>query len=242
MTSHPPRRILSALLMPLGVILMLLEEYLWRGLKALMARLGRLPVVARVEARIIGLSPPWAAVVFLVPGVVLFPFKLAALWAIANGHILWGLLVLAAAKLTATALFARLYTLCKPTLMTVGWFVRLHDMMTRAKLWAHAKLESWGVWRLARRAIDRLRSRVRVVLSASSSSSPSTRRLPLWAARRPPSMVSRVVLPEPEGPVRITISPACTLRLMSVSTCLAVSPSPNQWFRCCTSIRSSRPV
>ncbi|TAN56687.1 MAG: hypothetical protein EPN20_18335, partial [Magnetospirillum sp.] len=136
------------------------EEYLWRGLKALMARLGRWPAVARVEARIVALPPRWAAVVFLVPGVVLFPFKLAALWAIANGHIVWGLLVLGAAKLTATALFARLYALCKPTLMTVGWFVRLHGMMTRAKQWAHARLESWGVWRLARRAIGRLRSRV----------------------------------------------------------------------------------
>ncbi len=159
-SPQKPRRRLSFLLVPLGVVLMLLEEYLWRGLKALMARLGRLPWVARVETRIAALPPLWAAVVFLVPGMVLFPFKLAALWAMANGHLLWGLLVLLAAKLTATALFARLYTLCKPALMTVGWFVRLHDMTTRAKHWAHAKLHSWGGWRLARRAISRLRGRV----------------------------------------------------------------------------------
>lgn len=160
----PRRKLLSMLLVPLGVALMLLEEYLWQGLKAIMARLGRLPMVARVEARIIALPPRWAAAVFLIPGAVLFPFKLAALWAMASGHFFWGLLVLLAAKLTATALFARLYTLCKPALMTVGWFVRLHDIMTRAKLWAHAKLESWGVWRLARRAIRRLRGSAMALL------------------------------------------------------------------------------
>ena len=161
--SKPRNRFLSVILVPLGVILMLVEEYLWRGLKAMMARLGRLPLVARIEAHIITLSPGWAAVVFLVPGIVLFPFKLAAIWAMANGHLLWGLVVLLMAKLTATALFARLYTLCKPALMTVPWFVRLHDMMTRAKAWAHARLESWGIWQKAHRVINRLRTRMRLL-------------------------------------------------------------------------------
>ncbi len=162
--TKPRRSILSALLVPPAVALMLVEEYVWRGLKALMARIGRWPPIAAVEARIAALSPGWATVVFVVPGVVLFPFKLAALWAIANGHVALGLLVLVAAKLTATALFARLYTLCKPALMTVAWFVRLHDLLARAKAWAHAKLENWGPWRLARRVIGRLRDRVRALV------------------------------------------------------------------------------
>ncbi|MBI3446010.1 MAG: hypothetical protein HY055_11795, partial [Magnetospirillum sp.] len=84
--------IVSALLVPLAVLVMLVEEYLWRGLKSLMARLGRLPVIARVETHIQALPPRWAAAIFLIPGIVLFPFKLAALWAMANGHLLWGLL------------------------------------------------------------------------------------------------------------------------------------------------------
>ena len=154
--------IVSVLLVPVAVLLMLFEEYLWRGLKALMARLGRLPAVALVEARIQALPPRWAAAVFLIPGIVLFPFKLAALWAMANGHLLWGLLVLIAAKLVATALFARLYTLCQPALMTVPWFVRLHDALTRAKRWAHERLDNWGPWRLAKRQIGRLGARVRI--------------------------------------------------------------------------------
>ncbi|BAE50152.1 hypothetical protein [Paramagnetospirillum magneticum] len=158
--SEPSRRhpLVSALLVPPAVILLLLEEVIWAGLKALMARLGRLPLVARLEARIQALPPLGAAALFLAPGAVMFPFKLMALWAITQGHVLWGLLVLLTAKLTATALFARIYTLCKPTLMTVAWFVRLHDWINGVKAWAHARLNGWRLWRFARRATGRLRA------------------------------------------------------------------------------------
>jgi hypothetical protein len=160
MTDRPPRRnpLISALLIPPAVLLLLLEEVIWAGLKALMARLGRLPLVARLEARIQTLPPMGAAALFLAPGAAMLPFKLLALWAMAQGHFLWGLLVLLAAKLTATALFARIYTLCKPTLMTVPWFVRLHDWINGVKAWAHARLNGWRVWRLARRSMGRVRS------------------------------------------------------------------------------------
>jgi len=63
--THPPspppvkrrRSIPFVLLVSLGVALMLFEQYLWRGLKALMAGLGRLPVVARLESGIAALPP-----------------------------------------------------------------------------------------------------------------------------------------------------------------------------------------
>lgn len=169
MTELPPpkprRKPWSILLVPFAVGVMLLEEYLWAGLKALMTRLGRLPPVARLEARIQALPPLWAATLFVLPGALMLPFKLAALWAMAHGQVLLGVLVLITAKLTGTALFARLYTLCKPSLMTVGWFVRLHDAVTRAKAWAHARLEGWTMWRWTRRVFRRLRERVRALFA-----------------------------------------------------------------------------
>jgi hypothetical protein len=163
--ANPFRRILSQLLAPLAVLLMLAEEYLWAGLKALMARLGRLAPVARVEARIAALSPFGAAVAFVIPGLLMLPFKLAALGLMAKGHAVPGVLVLLAAKLTGTALFARLYALCKPALMSVEWFVRLHDGITAAKAWAHARLEGWALYRLMRRLVRRLRNHVSGVLA-----------------------------------------------------------------------------
>jgi len=159
--SVPPRRSLSSLLMvPLGVTVMLVEEYVWVGLKRLMARLGRLASVARIEAAIAGLPPKAAAVVFLLPSLLILPVKLAAVWAVATGHFLAGTLVLIGAKLLATALFARLYTLCRPALMSFGWFVRLHDLLVRAKAWAHARLEAWPAWHRARAAVAAVKRQV----------------------------------------------------------------------------------
>ncbi|SEH24819.1 hypothetical protein [Magnetospirillum fulvum] len=149
----------SVLTVPFAVLLMLFEEYLWGWLKSLMARLGRLASIARIEAVIVALPPKAAAVVFLLPALLILPVKLAAVWAIASGHFLFGLVVLVTAKLAATALFARLYTLCRPALMTFGWFVWLHDIILRAKNWAHARLESWAAWRQAKALIATLRAR-----------------------------------------------------------------------------------
>lgn len=149
--------LVSLVLVPAGVLLMLAEEFIWKGLKALMARIGELPAVARLESRIRALPPFGAAIMFLAPGAALLPVELAAVWIQANGHVFLGLVLLIAAKLTTTALFARVYTLCEPTLMTVPWFVRLHGWISGAKAWAHAKLEASAGWRLARRAVQRAR-------------------------------------------------------------------------------------
>ncbi|MGE5506456.1 MAG: hypothetical protein ACM31L_18685, partial [Actinomycetota bacterium] len=124
----------------------------------LMAWIGLVPLVRRVEERIRTLPPLWAAAAFVLPAAVLLPFKLAAVWAIGTGHVLLGLVVLLSAKVTGTALLARLYVLCEPALMTVAWFVKLHGWAMAAKAWARGHMESWPAWRLARRMVGRARS------------------------------------------------------------------------------------
>lgn len=161
----PPRRIIKRLLTPpllvLAVLLVLVEEYLWAWLTAAMAHLGRLPVVRDLEARIGRLPPYWAAAAFVMPAAIMLPFKLAAVWAMASGHLLLGLSVLLAAKLTGTALLARLYVLCEPALMTIGWIAALVAWVRRCKAWAHARLENWPAWRLVRRLMGRARRSLR---------------------------------------------------------------------------------
>jgi hypothetical protein len=57
-----------------------------------------------------------------------------------------------------------------------------------------------------------------VASSASRNSRPKATTLPSWTLRNAPINVSNVVLPEPEGPVRITISPGRTSREISKRT------------------------
>ena len=158
------RKFLKALLTPplmaLAVLLMFAEEVVWEGLKRVMAVLGRLPLIRQVEARIATLPPYAAAVVFLLPGALLLPVKIGAIWLIANGHALLGCELIIAAKLIGTALVARIFTLTKPALMTLAWFASIHGwiMGWRAKLYAWVK--SSAMWL----RLETLRASLRALL------------------------------------------------------------------------------
>jgi hypothetical protein len=132
-------------------LLFLIEEWLWNGLKQAMAVLGRLPGLRHLERWIASLPPPWAAVVFLAPSTLILPIKLFAVTMIASGHILWGSGVILAAKITATAVFARVYVLTQPALMRVRWFTRLHATVLRWRVWVHRQIEAHPLWRAMRR-------------------------------------------------------------------------------------------
>jgi hypothetical protein len=139
-------------------LVFLIEEWLWNRLKQAMARLGRLPGLRRLEGWIIALPPALAAVVFLAPSTLILPIKLFAVKMIATGHILSGAGVILAAKLTATALFARVYVLTHPTLMRLRWFARLHATVLRWRVRVHAQIESRPLWRGLRRLALRWRA------------------------------------------------------------------------------------
>lgn len=127
-------------------LVLLFEEWGWEPLAAWAAKLGRLRAFARIEARVVGLSP-WAAVaVFAAPALLLLPLKVLAVFFLGRGHALMGLLVLLAAKVVGTALVARLFTLTQPALMRLAWFARWYP---RWKAWkdrvmAQARASSWG--------------------------------------------------------------------------------------------------
>jgi hypothetical protein len=132
-------------------LVFLVEEWLWNRLKQAMAQLGRQPGLRQLERRIATLPPAWAAVVFLAPSLLILPIKLFAVKMIATGHLLRGAGVILAAKIVATALFARVYVLTQPALMRVRWFVSLHAMVLRWRVRVHGQVESRPAWRSIRR-------------------------------------------------------------------------------------------
>jgi hypothetical protein len=130
----------------LATFVFLIEEWLWDALQGAMHRLGALPGIRWLESWIARL-PPWgAAILFLLPTTLILPVKLIALHAILRGHVIKGTLVIIAAKVLATALFARIYVLTQPALMQVRWFVVVHSAFVRWRDWAYAQLEAHPVW------------------------------------------------------------------------------------------------
>ncbi len=138
------------------------EEWLWDGMLTATAWLARLPPVRWVESQIARLPPYLALIAFAIPAIVLLPFKLAAFWLIAHHQAVLGATVFIVAKVIGTALLARIFSLTKPALLTIGWFSRAYlkfvDWKTR--LYAYVKslpaYRAIATWkrRLKRRAAE----------------------------------------------------------------------------------------
>jgi hypothetical protein len=159
--SDPLRRIVRGAFTILVALFIFLEEWIWDSLTAAMAWLGRLPPVHWVEARIARLPPYAAMVTFLIPAAILLPFKLAAFWLIARGHGMLGLEVFVIAKVVGTALLARIFTLTKPQLFTIGWFARFHAWFTGWRDSVYAYVKSLSAWLAAKAWIARVKDSAR---------------------------------------------------------------------------------
>src|SRR5260221_2415516 len=178
MTASRFKRWVASWFIGAVALLFLIEEWLWNRLKQVMALLGRLPGLRRVDRWISSLSPAWAAVVFLAPSTLILPIKLFAVKMIATGHFLGGAGVILAAKIAATALFARVFVLTRPALMRVGWFVRLHAAVLCWRVLVHRQVEGHPLWRAMRRQVFQLRAGM---AARSKRNNPRTR--PRTAAR-----------------------------------------------------------
>jgi hypothetical protein len=149
-------------------LLILFEEWGWEPLSRLVASLLRLPLLSWVERRIAALPPYAALVVFALPWLLLLPVKLLALWLIAAGQSLLGVMAIVVAKFVGTATVARLFTLTRPALMRLAW---LSAGYTRWSTWKEGLLgqvrasEAWKWGRVVRRDLRRRLKRWRARLS-----------------------------------------------------------------------------
>jgi hypothetical protein len=134
----------------LAALILLFEEWGWRPLSNLIARLARFPLWAAAERWIAGLPPYGALMTLAVPSAILIPAKFLGVFLLVTGHFVTALAVIVLAKLASTALIARLFFLTKPQLMQIAWFRRAFEAFVpwQEALFAHIR-NSW-VWRYGR--------------------------------------------------------------------------------------------
>lgn len=150
------RRLLNATLVPLLALILIFEEWGWEPLARAIGLLARLPLWARLERWIASLPPYPAMAVFFVPALALLPVKLLALYWVGQGHALLGLGLIVLAKITGTALVARLFSLTRPALLRLAWFARLYGRWTTWKDALLARVRSSLPWRWGRLGKRRL--------------------------------------------------------------------------------------
>lgn len=140
-----------------AALIVLFEEWGWKPLSDLIARLARFAPIATLERWIAALPPYPALLVFALPTTILLPLKFLAMWLLAAGKYWTAMGLFAGAKVASTALVARLFLLTKPALMQLAWFARAYDWFVRWKDHLfHVIRESW-VWRYSRMVKNRVR-------------------------------------------------------------------------------------
>ena len=165
-------------LVQLAALVLLAEAWTWQAGSRAAARLAAWPPLRWLEAHIRRL-PPWAALcVFVLPGLLLLPVKLLALFAIAKGHALAGVATFVVAKLGGAMVVARIYILTLPTLLTLAWFARWHGGFVVLKNRWLGTLRASNAWRRTRAAVNGARRGLRRLLRG---------------AGRQPSHLSRVL-------------------------------------------------
>ena len=157
--ARPPwrtamRRLFRPFLILLALIF-LVEAWLWSHLAPVVAWIvERIPlraVKAHVAAWVEHL-PPYATLgVFLVPPVLLFPFKLLGLWMLAHGQWFGALAVLVLAKVVGVGITAFIFDLTRDKLLQLGWFRWIYE---------------WVIWLLAQAhaLVDPIKRRIKVWL------------------------------------------------------------------------------
>jgi universal stress protein family protein len=100
--------------------------------------------------------------------------RLVALYLIAYGQPIIGLMTFIGARIIGTALVARIFALTQRNLLRIGWFTWLYDRFLAFKTHVHEAVKSTGVYKAA----HRLRLRMRVALVEISPG-----RRTLWRSR-----------------------------------------------------------
>ncbi|WP_295953992.1 hypothetical protein [Rhodoferax sp.] len=158
---HYVKRFLTTLFHTALALVLIFGEWGWGPLARAMDHLARLPVWSQLEVLIRRL-PPYAALLLLcVPMLTLLPVKLLAVYWMARGHTVLGLLVVLAAKVVGTAVAARLFQLTQPALMQLAWFRHWYPRWLVWKDGVIAQVKNARPWRLAQAIARRARRTAR---------------------------------------------------------------------------------
>jgi hypothetical protein len=140
-----------------AALIVLFEEWGWRPLSELLARLAKFAPVAAIERWIAGLPPYAALLVIALPTTLLLPLKLVAVWLLANEYFTTATLLFLGAKVASTALIARVFILTKPALMQIAWFQRAYNWFVPWKDALFAEIRSSWAWRYGRMVKTRVK-------------------------------------------------------------------------------------
>ena len=126
------RRLVQAFWVFLAIVF-LIEAWLWDHLEPVVARIVALiplrPLKTWLATRIEKLSPALTLIVFAIPGILLFPLKVAGLWLLAHHYWIAAMLTVVFAKLLGVGVAAFIFDVTRPKLLQMAWFKKLYEFV-----------------------------------------------------------------------------------------------------------------
>jgi hypothetical protein len=130
------RILLDALLIPLAVLIVLIEDVLWVGAIRLLHGIQDLGPVQALRVQLERVPASIALPLFLVPETLSHVAGAYATLLLAQGHLVAAILVGVLVKGTCTLILVWIYQCCEETLLRVTWFARLHHTALAIRDWA----------------------------------------------------------------------------------------------------------
>lgn len=152
--ARPPMRsrLVRLLLVPVDLVVglvILLDELVRPLYRPLLAWLGSLRAVARIEAAIARLPPYGVLAMLAVPFAVAEPMKLVALVLLARGSLAAGIALMVLGHLTSFVLVERIYDAGRGQLLTIGWFASCMAWLDRIRQVVVERVKATAAWRRA---------------------------------------------------------------------------------------------
>lgn len=130
-------------LLPIALVVVVLEDVIWEGLRALLRGLDRLAWVRRADAWLRAL-PGWAALpIFLLLEVA---GRVAEVWAfvlLAAGNVAGAVTVYLLVRIVGTLAAVFVYRACEAALLRYRWFAWVIDRIHWVRHWAVDALQPW---------------------------------------------------------------------------------------------------
>jgi hypothetical protein len=163
----------------------LFEAWLWDTVGGALKRLVALiPFEAFKQAlarNLATLPAPAALLIFVLPLLVIEPFKVLGLWFIAHHHVIFGILAFAAAKVLGLGLVAFLFDATRSKLLSMPWFARFYEWVMDIREKAHAIIEPYKLRLHA--ALAPFKAGLKAMFASLESHGEFGRRLALLRAR-----------------------------------------------------------
>ena len=155
------RRFVKPVIAVLAIAYFLIDALFLSIIRPLASRLAKLPVFAQVGAWVASLGPYPTLALFILPVVILEPVKPVGAYLMASGHFLEGVLLIVVGEILKITLVERLFHFSRDKLLSIPWFARGYDVVTRQLEW----VKSLPAWQAVTVRLRDIKHRVRRLLS-----------------------------------------------------------------------------